>query len=295
MHYTKPPLDLSQQIALLQGRGLIIPDINLAKSYLSNVGYYRLSAYMLPLKVIGVDRFLPGTTFDDVIQLYRFDREFRVFLFDYIERLEINFRTQLIYHLSLAHGAFWYENSSLFKKSVLHTSHLFNIDKEVDRAREVFKDHFINKYTSSQRMPVWMAFEMTSFGTLSKVFENLKGTPAKIDIANHFGLYVAVLQSWIQSLNYIRNMCSHHSRTWNRILTVKPSFPSTPPTNLWISHSVPNDKMYYAICCILYLLRTANPNTRFIKCFKDLLARYPALPLSQMGFPANWDSDPFWK
>lgn len=295
MQYNKPPLTINHQIALLQSRGLIIPDIQLAINYLSNIGYYRLSAYMLPLKVMGANQFLPNTTFDDVIRLYRFDRELRVFLFDYVERLEINFRTQLIYHLSLNHGAFWFENSQLFRDSVRHTSHLFNIDKEVYRARETFKDHFEAKYTASRRMPAWMAFEVASFGSLSKLYENLTASQAKREVANYFGLQINPLISWIQSLNYIRNMCAHHSRTWNRTLTVKPAYLQTSPTNLWISQTAPNDKIYYLICCILYLLRAANRNTRFITHFKNLLSRYPTLPLTEMGFPANWDSDPFWK
>lgn len=295
MQYTKSPLTFGQQIALLQSRGLIVSDVLKAESYLSNIGYYRLSAYMLPYKVIGADQFLPNTTFEDVIQLYLFDREFRVFLFDYIERLEIVFRTQLIYHYTLIGGAWWFENPNYFDSRRLHRKHLKKIDEEVDRAKEVFKDHFYRKYTTHLRMPAWMSFELSSLGTLSKLFKNLKMSKAKRSIARHFGLHPYVFESWLQSLTYIRNTCAHHGRVWNRILTIKPAYPQTQPANLWISQNVPNDKMYYFVCCILYLLRSTNPNTRFIFHFRQLLARYHTLPLSVMGFPASWDSDQFWK
>ena len=44
----KPALTIDQQIDLLEKRGLLIPDHERAHRHLSNISYYRLSAYMLP-------------------------------------------------------------------------------------------------------------------------------------------------------------------------------------------------------------------------------------------------------
>ena len=81
MRYDKPALTFEKQIELLEGRGLTVSDKARAANYLSNISYYRLSAYMLPLKVPGTDRFADRTTFDDVLNLYLFDREFRLLIF----------------------------------------------------------------------------------------------------------------------------------------------------------------------------------------------------------------------
>jgi len=48
LSFEKPPLSISEQITLLQGRGLIISDLEQCKIALTYIGYYRLSGYMLP-------------------------------------------------------------------------------------------------------------------------------------------------------------------------------------------------------------------------------------------------------
>ncbi len=84
--YTKPPLTYQQQVELLKSRGLLIPDEERAIRHLSNISYYRLSAYMLPCKKIKdgryTDHFIEGKTWDDVYNLYLFDRKLRLLVFD---------------------------------------------------------------------------------------------------------------------------------------------------------------------------------------------------------------------
>jgi len=50
--YTKPALTIDQQIAQLRNRGMVISDTPLAEHYLSQINYYRLTAYWLPLSLI---------------------------------------------------------------------------------------------------------------------------------------------------------------------------------------------------------------------------------------------------
>ena len=84
--YNKPALTIDQQIELLERRGLSIPDKVRTKKHLSNVSYYRMSAYMLPFRVLdsnGIhqDQFVIGTSWDDIYNLYKFDRELRLLVF----------------------------------------------------------------------------------------------------------------------------------------------------------------------------------------------------------------------
>lgn len=70
--FHKDPLNIEQQVDTLLGRGLVIDDRAFAKSYLSNISYFRLSAYTRPFYIPESDphQFRPGTTFDDVLTLY---------------------------------------------------------------------------------------------------------------------------------------------------------------------------------------------------------------------------------
>ena len=83
MKYNKQPLTIKKQITLLEKRGLAIPDKSRAERLLTNISYYRLSAYMLPFKpnkILDDERFSTGTTWDDVYNLYVFDRKLRLLM-----------------------------------------------------------------------------------------------------------------------------------------------------------------------------------------------------------------------
>src|SRR5690606_21052803 len=56
----------------------------------------------------------PNSKFSDVINLYNFDRELRILLFDVIEKIEISLRSKLIYHLSHEFDPWWFQNTDLF-------------------------------------------------------------------------------------------------------------------------------------------------------------------------------------
>lgn len=102
-------MSYTEQVTLLQSRGMSVSDIPRAERLLANISYYRLSAYMLPYKKKEngtiIDNFKEGTTWDMVYDLYVFDRKLRLLVFDAIERLEIAVRTQIIYQLSHKYGS----------------------------------------------------------------------------------------------------------------------------------------------------------------------------------------------
>lgn len=76
---------------------MIINDANKAGDYLMNIGYHRLSAYIFPFyKSPKSDLELKeGTTFEQVLTLYRFDKKLRILLFNEIEKIEVAIRSVL--------------------------------------------------------------------------------------------------------------------------------------------------------------------------------------------------------
>ncbi len=111
----KPSKTIQEQITLLQSRGMQFSDIANAPHFLSNISYYRLKGYWWEFQDDKtLHHFAPNSIFEDVIDLYNFDRHFRLIVFNAIERIEIALRTKLIYHLSLGYGADWYMNPSIF-------------------------------------------------------------------------------------------------------------------------------------------------------------------------------------
>lgn len=299
MKYTKQPLSFDEQVNLLRGRGLTVEDTDRARNYLSNISYYRLSAYMLPFQYkdeSAEHKFRAGTTFDDVLDLYLFDRELRLLVFDVIERLEIAFRAQLIYCYSTVHDAWWFEDPLHYTNNFFYSKNLARIDEEIERSGEVFIDHFKIKYDAAQRPPAWMTFEVVSMGLLSKLYRNLSMSDSKKAIARHFHLPTPyILESWMQSITYVRNVCAHHSRLWNRVLTLKPQLPKNTRNPFLGNRDINPNKLYAFLSCCLYLLKVINPKTNFGTHFRQLLKTYPTVNLKAMGFPENWEQEVLWQ
>ncbi|RLD87693.1 MAG: hypothetical protein DRJ09_09795 [Bacteroidetes bacterium] len=297
MIYNKPPLTIAQQIRKLKDRGLIIDDEERAARYLSFISLYRLRAYTYPFQDnVNPDQpFYPGVTFNRVLQTYLFDRKLRLLVFDAIERIEIAFRTQIIYQYSQKHGGNWYENKELYRKSYFYEQDLRLIDKELKRSNEVFIKHYKNKYSSPRQPPAWITFEVFSLGLLSKIYENLRISEEKKTIARKFGLnHPKVLESWMHSLSVIRNICAHHSRLWNRELPASMKIPKI-TNDTWLSNTdFPQGKMYLPLSGILYLLNIIIPHNHFNRKLKTLLLQYPEIPLNQMGFPDDWENEQLW-
>lgn len=130
-------------------------------------------------------------------------------------------------------------------------------------------------------------------GILSLLFKYLNGGRTKRNIANHFGVADTVLESWIHSFVYVRNICAHHSRLWNKTLRVTGGFPKR-TSHGFINTRVQNDRVYYILCIIRYMLLTINPNSSFTTRLKQLLQDYPSVDIKAMGFSANWESEPLW-
>jgi abortive infection bacteriophage resistance protein len=300
MEFKKSALSFHEQIVLLQSRGMKFDNIDKAKSYLSNISYYRLSAYWHTFLNDPKDKhiFSDDTTFELAIKTYVFDRKLRLLIFDEIERIEIALRTQIIYQCSCFHGSNWYENDTLFENLNYHADFIQEIKDSIDRTQEVFIEHYKKKYTSPRMPPAWMTLELASFGLLSKLYKNLKRKPhpCKDEIANHFGLSWNVLESWIESLSNVRNICAHHSRLWNKKLPKSPIF-AVKPHNLWLAIRPETEKMnriYISLAITGYLVESFLKNSSFKRNLLELLDAYPTIPKNYMGFPPNWKDDPFW-
>lgn len=85
--YTNP----IEIISLLKERGLDVGDSQRTEHYIRNIGYYRLSAYLYPFlqKPKEAHQYKSGSTFQDALNLYRFDKKLRLFLFNEIEKVEV--------------------------------------------------------------------------------------------------------------------------------------------------------------------------------------------------------------
>ncbi|MDR0863823.1 MAG: Abi family protein [Candidatus Symbiothrix sp.] len=293
--YTKIFHSYQEQITLLKSRGMQFSDENKALHLLENISYYRFSGYWYPLLADKHNHvFKSDANFETAFNLYKFDRELRKLIISELEKIEVAVRSKTAYILSTECNAFWIEDTALFANTAKHRTTLAKIGDELSRSDEEFILSFKSKY-SNPYPPSFILLEITSFGALSRLYENLKSGKAKRDIANAFGLPDKVFMSWLHSFVYIRNVCAHHARIWNRWLRIQPLFPKN-ATNTWlINKQVGNNRMYYALSMILYMLNTVNPKHTFRQKLENLFQKYPNVDRQAMGFPADWQNEPLWQ
>lgn len=328
MGYTKPWQSYEEQLDLLIRRGMLVTDRSLALDYLERVGYYRLSGYWFafrersglltvldngrkpkkPKKVetIVLDPFRTGTKFQDAVELYVFDKKLRLLAMDALERIEVALR------VDVSHTLGQLDKFAYLRADCLHTDFSTKLDSDsglsrhhewlgkhahlILRSKEEFVRH--NKSRYGWPLAIWVACEVWDFGTMSTLFSGMREDEQDA-IAKQYGVSSGrIFATWLRSLNYLRNVCAHHSRLWNRNIIDQPKLPA--PTELpWVA-SFENNEHARARCFLLlritrHLLSVVNPRSSWPERMKAHLHAFPELShlglnLAGMGAPLDWDA-----
>lgn len=295
IHFTKPALSVDAQIRLLKQRGLEIEDEAYARHYRERVGYFRLSAYFYPLlkEPKKNHKFKDGSTFNQAIQIYKFDRKLRLLVFSQIEKIEVAVKAQITEKgLKETGDVVWLHNGDNFRSSTQFQNTEKIILDEWEGSKEDFVIHYKNTYCDNP--PAWMMIELIPIGVLSHLYRNIQKPSLQKAISKEFGIFPDVFSSWLFSLSGIRNICCHHNRLWNKIL------PNTPkeflkPKAHWIDMSdVDRRKTYYKLAMIKYMLFFINPQNHFFEGLVELNSEFPTVDFKAMDFPNDWQKLPLW-
>jgi abortive infection bacteriophage resistance protein len=320
--YDKPHLSFDNQLDLLIGRGLECQDRQTAVDALRRIGYYRFSAYvysfreLLPPGERGIqspshyrsEHLFPGTTFEQVLALWQFDRELRLITLDAMETIEVALRTQLAYvlgerdpfgHLRVEslgpNAAKRPPDESLTRHQAWLDRHRRDIE---DKKSEDFLKH---NRAKCEELPIWVAVETMDFGRAVRLFQILRHDD-RTRIAAQFSVQDASLfESWAKVINYVRNACAHHSRFWNRTLTYSLRKMDHSQVNEMLHHlcgPVPTKKVYSALAVSAYLVKAVEPSSTWPRRLREHVAQmnwtHPLGPASDMGFPPGWESLHIW-
>lgn len=289
LQFSKNHLSYEEQAKLLQSRNLIVSNLDFAIKKLSHLNYYRISAYFYPF-FEQKNSFKNGATFEDILQLYYFDKELRHLIFYAIEKIEVYTRTQISFSISKNSGVFGYVDENIFHDKLKHSSLLESIKSETTRSKEIFVKDFYNKY-DEEYLPVWAMVEIVSFNTLSKIFANLKES-YRNEITKELKIKPFVFQRWLHTLTYIRNICAHHSRLWNKSLAIEPMIPK----NQKIFHSLNNQKLFFVLSMIQFVFLSIDDEEFDFKAeLKSLLSKYSSIDIKAMGFIEDWEEFEIWR
>lgn len=305
MQYDKPALTIAEQVARLKQRGLVFTDDARVAHYLTHIGYYRLSAYWLPFELpapAGAPRshaFQPGTTFEQVLSLYIFDRQLRLLVMEAMERIETAIRTHWAHALAKRYGPHAHMASGLFKSPWQHASDIARMASDLQDSSETFIAHYRRQYTQPYLPPIWAVVETLSLGALSRWFKATKSTEAKNEVAKSLGMpTVEVLEQVLHALTPVRNVCAHHGRLWNRRFTLQ--LPRIKRLKVLMvmqadDPAQPARHLYNYVLLMSQMMLRINPGSSWRQRLKQHIQNIDSDKQRAMGFPDGWAQLEVWR
>ena len=294
--YPHPSLTVTEQINLLQAKGLLISEPDAAEHWLSHISYFRFKNYSYSFKDYknAGGNYFPGTSFKTIKDLYAFDKKLRISVFDAIENIEISVKTRISNIMSGAYGPHWYLDYRHFfsGRGFNHQKFLKHIKDGLLQTSEPILQHYRKTYDPIFP-PSWMLMEMITFRTLSIMFENLVPSAQKVQICNSFNLIKRQLVSWLQCFSFIRNKCAHHARLVYSKAIFPPSLPKR-ENRKFLADDIDNTTLYAVLSCLQYMLTICNPTSPFKQNILSLTSEFPLINLQKLGFTPNWKQEKLW-
>ena len=316
LKYDKPALSLEELVDRLCDRGLEIPDRDRAIRYLRHLGYFRLSPYTIPFQRGQPDHvFRDGSSFDDVLDLYVFDRNLRLLVMDALERVEVAVRAALTDHMCITYDdPHWYVDSRHFDNHRRHEGLLMIVRDASDQRLKgspeqeglrsegvVYRsalEHYLLTYGEPELPPSWLMVEALTLGQLTSLIGNLVVRADRTAIARRLGLTEPVLMSWLRTYVRVRNICAHHGRLWNSGIGVYPLIPTSRAVS-WLrgDGALParsEKRLYPVLVSLQSVLDVISPRSSWARRLHTLVSSRPAMNLAGMGVPSDWSEDEFW-
>jgi len=285
----KPPTTHQQQIELLRNYGFDIDENDTSiMDCLRYINYYRMKGYYLHW--LRDDHIIGNVPFKKLIRIIEFDSKLKQSLLSLILTVEVAFKSHVAYELAHVYGPVGYHDSNNFMDAGRHARFLEEVSNSIDNSYEIFVRHYKAKYGSIS--PIWVAIEVIPFGALSMLYKNMKEVNKKNIAKEYYDIDYSFIESWLECLSIIRNICAHNSRLYNRglpknfkifnddVMAIKRScggfilYPNTVFAALLSLKYLIKDTVWYEFVVNLMIL---------IEEYKDVVE------LKRLGMPFSWD------
>ena len=102
-------------------------------------------------------------------------------------------------------------------------------------------------------------------------------------IANTFGVGYTYIESWLESISYVRNICAHYGRLYNAKLSKTPMLYKE-----YTRVGIRNNRIYGVLLCMKCLLKNDSHWNFFVDNIEMLFDKYESVKIDTMGFPKEW-------
>lgn len=239
------------------------------------IGYYTLKQFAYPFAYR--DGYntpdYDGLEFDFVVKRYYQDKNLRINLLHAIEDIEVSMNSLISHVLGNKYGAFGYldfsnwadnriskysleERQFYFKKSLLRQAYNSNI-LDLDYRENLNADNFPT---------VWLMTNLLTFETTSTLIRLMSPDNVKY-FTDYFDCTRDELVSWLECLNFVRNICCHNSNLLDITLSTDAMAPKDYQEFLWFKNINADisytNKIALVIVIVVHMMYAINPKYRF--------------------------------
>ena len=200
------PMTIDEQIENLKSLGLIIENEEYAKKILNDISYFRLiKAYSLGFKPKN-GKYEEGVTFEQIVELYLFNANFRQVTFAEIEKIEVNVRCRIANYFAEVYGVLGYMEPQNFVDEEYHRAFMADIEEEVRRNSKtpILYKEYTQAGIGNNRM----------FGVLLCMKQILKND-------KHWNLYVDQIELLIDKYEKVDGKTMGFPDDWKKLLEQK--------------------------------------------------------------------------
>lgn len=311
-------LNIDEQIELLKSKKLNFRDEKNARIILSTIGYYKLiNAYKIPFVHTFNNKreYINNVFFEDLYNLFEFDRKLKMIIFDVITRIEINVKAYISDVISEKYGIDDKKYLCASNFLVDNSNDDFKFDNMKNHIEKNIQKQLKNNHPSIKWYkdeygfyPFWVVANILTLGTISKIYSKLKEED-KIVISKKYGIPFDYLSSYLIHINLFRNICAH-----NDVLYRYKSINSLPQKVKKVKNEYEKIKIninpvtgryergindFLSLIIIFKLLLSKTDYNLFKTQFSGLLSKLEQqvdksvfeIILKEMGLDNNWKND----
>ncbi|WP_169819301.1 Abi family protein [Planococcus halocryophilus] len=234
----KPFIPVNLQVEKLISRGLVVSDLRKAEKQLLRTSYYDLingykDMFLMPKeKKTDEDQFIRGTSFEDIRELYEFDRKLRQSILEMTLDIECAFYSSMAYSMALVYGEkqedyLDIKNYKWGRKQTNGRTERENLFKRINRkvGNPEIQPLLYYKETYNN-IPPWILVKDLTFGELVIMYKLSKDSVKTEVIKNIIGknpteqdkeFFFKVMELF----NKFRNWAAHGGRMYNHYTNIE--------------------------------------------------------------------------
>lgn len=216
------------QLKILEERGLLIVERNLAIEKLKSDNYYNIiNGYknLFINKCAESETYKEGSTFEEIYALYSFDRSIRSIIFKAILQVENTLRTQISYIFSKYHDSSNYliygnfetligitTEKKIAERAMEIYSLISNLQKDISKSVK-HKDYIRHHVVEYGYVPMWVLVNAIPLNRLAS-FYKLMNQRERVEVSKYWDILENQLRQYINKLANFRNLCAHDERIY---------------------------------------------------------------------------------